>query len=71
MEQQTIIELTEGLPVIKHRQFEKADFKPKQELVLIDECECEHCAIPPELQKELPFLGMKGLTDYVTYAILI
>jgi len=71
MEQQTIIELTEGLPVIKHRQFEKADFKPKQELLLIDECECEHCAIPPELQKELPFLGMKGLTDYVTYAILI
>jgi hypothetical protein len=71
MEQQTIIELTEGLPVIKHRQFEKADFKPKQELVLIDECECEHCAIPPELQKELPFLGMKGLTDYVMYAILL
>ena len=71
MEQETIIELTEGLPVIKHRQFERADFKPKQELILIDECECEHCAIPPELQKELPFLGMKGLTDYLTWAIYV
>ena len=45
MEQETIIELTEGLPVIKHRQFERADFKPKQELILIDECECEHCKV--------------------------
>jgi hypothetical protein len=60
------LELTEGMPVIKHRQFERADFKPKQTLVLTDSFEnYESIPIPSEVQRELLFLGMKGLTDYI------
>lgn len=57
------LELTEGLPVIKRSGNERSN----KMIVLIDEIPpIEHIKIPKEVQNELRFIGLKGLTDFVS-----
>ena len=64
------IKLAEGMPVIKRAT--RLTLSSRVVTLLDDVQEPDYIPVPVEVQKELPFLGFKGLSDFVfneTYVV--
>ena len=60
------IELANGKPLFIYTNKKEGTFKGTDDLLLIDDVQgYDKIKCPAEVQKELPFLGMKGLTDFI------
>ena len=62
------IELANGKAIFIYTNKKEGLIKSNEELILIDDVQnYEHINCPSDVQKELPFVGMKGLTDFIFY----
>lgn len=60
------VELANGKAVYVYTNKSEGKVKSNEELILIDEfTEYQKIGIPSEVQKELLFVGFKGLTDFI------
>jgi len=60
------IELANGKAIFIYTNKNEGKIRSNEELILIDQVqEYEHIKCPSDVQKELPFVGMKGLTDFI------
>jgi hypothetical protein len=60
------IELANGKAIFVYTNKNEGTPKSTDDLLLIDDVQgYDKIKCPAEVQKELPFLGMKGLTDFI------
>ena len=60
------IELANGKAIFIYTNKKEGTVKSNEELILIEEVQgYDKIKCPAEVQKELPFVGMKGLTDFI------
>ena len=60
------IELANGKAIFIYTNKNEGKIRSNEELILIDQVQqYEYIKCPAEVQKELPFVGMKGLTDFI------
>ncbi len=60
------IELANGKAIFIYTNKKEGTIKSNEELILIEEVHgYDKIKCPAEVQKELPFVGMKGLTDFI------
>ena len=60
------IELSNGKAIFVYTNKKEGLVRSNEELILIDEVQgYDHIQCPSEVQKELLFVGMKGLTDFI------
>ncbi|QDP57461.1 MAG: hypothetical protein Unbinned2299contig1000_62 [Prokaryotic dsDNA virus sp.] len=60
------IELANGKAIFIYTNKKEGTIKSNEELILIEEVQgYDKIKCPAEVQKELPFVGMKGLTDFI------
>ncbi len=60
------IELSNGKAIFVYTNKKEGLVRSNEELILIDEVQgYEHIQCPSEVQKELKFIGIKGLTDFI------
>ncbi len=60
------IELSNGKAIFVYTNKKEGLVRSNEELILIDEVQgYEHIQCPSEVQKEVKFVGIKGLTDFI------
>ena len=60
------IELSNGKAIFVYTNKKEGLVRSNEELILIDEVQgYDHIQCPSEVQKELKFVGIKGLTDFI------
>lgn len=60
------IELANGKAIFIYTNKKEGTVKGTDDLLLIDQIQgYDKIKCPAEVQKELPFVGMKGLTDFI------
>lgn len=60
------IELANGKAIFVYTNKKEGLVRSNEELILIDEVQgYEHIKCPADVQKELKFVGIKGLTDFI------
>ena len=60
------IELANGKAIFIYTNKKEGLVRSNEELILIDQVQgYDHIKCPSEVQKELLFVGMKGLTDFI------
>ena len=60
------IELANGKAIFVYTNKKEGLVRSNEELILIDEVQgYDHIQCPSEVQKELLFVGIKGLTDFI------
>ena len=60
------IELANGKAIFIYTNKNEGKIRSNEELILIEEVQgYDKIKCPAEVQKELPFVGMKGLTDFI------
>lgn len=60
------IELSNGKAIFIYTNKKEGLVRSNEELILIDEVQgYDHIQCPSEVQKELLFVGIKGITDFI------
>ena len=60
------IELSNGKAIFVYTNKKEGLVRSNEELILIDEVQgYDHIQCPSEVQKELLFVGIKGITDFI------
>lgn len=60
------IELANGKAIFVYTNKKEGLVRSNEELILIDQVQgYEHIKCPADVQKELKFVGIKGLTDFI------